>query len=217
MNSATTAAIAATLAALIALLIAERRAAQRGVSIAKPLASLGFIAVAWGAGALDSHYGRTVLFGLSACALGDVLLIPRGAGRAFLGGMASFALGHAAYAVAFLQRGTEPSAALLAAVVMAVVVLATLRWLGPRLPPDMRIPIRVYIAIISAMVVLAVGASAHRASAAMASGAILFAVSDLAVARERFVRAGFVNQLWGLPLYYGAQIVLACSVATSHP
>jgi uncharacterized membrane protein YhhN len=66
------------------------------VWIAKPLASLGFLAAACAAGALESSYGQTVLLGLVACALGDVLLVPRGAGAAFLAGMGSFALGHAA-------------------------------------------------------------------------------------------------------------------------
>jgi len=60
--------------------------------------------------------------------------------------------------------------------------------------------------------VLAVGASFAVASPGMAAGAVLFAVSDLAVARERFVRAAFTNQLWGLPLYYAAQVVIASTV-----
>ena len=40
-------------------------------------------------------------------------------------------------------------------------------------------------------------------------GALGFFLSDLAVARERFVAKGFTNKLWGLPLYYGAQLLLA--------
>jgi len=41
------------------------------------------------------------------------------------------------------------------------------------------------------------------------AGAVLFWLSDLAVARDRFVRPGFVNPLVGLPLYYAAQLLLA--------
>lgn len=40
---------------------------------------------------------------------------------------------------------------------------------------------------------------------------LAFFVSDLAVARDRFVEPGFVNRFVGLPLYYGAQIVFAAS------
>jgi uncharacterized membrane protein YhhN len=211
MAGSLTAAIALTGLFVVALLGAERFGAQRGVWIAKPLASLGFIAVACLAGAPGSSYGQTVLLGLGLCALGDVLLIPPGAGPMFLAGMASFALGHAAYATAFWQRGIDRTAVLLALLAMLGVALATLRWLAPRLPADMRVPIRVYIAIISAMVAFAVGTSVATADPWPAVGALLFALSDLSVARERFVKSAFANLLWGLPLYYAAQLVLACT------
>lgn len=204
---------AGTTLLVVALLIAERKSSKLGAWIAKPLASLGFVAVACASGAMDSDYGRTVLVALIACALGDVMLIPQGAGALFLGGMASFALGHAGYAIAFWQRGIDRTAALIGLVAMAGVAVATLRWLGPRLPAEMRVPIRVYIAIISAMVALAVGASVAAGSPWPAVGAIAFAISDLSVARERFVQPAFVNLLWGLPLYYAAQLLLAATVA----
>ena len=43
-------------------------------------------------------------------------------------------------------------------------------------------------------------------------GAIGFYLSDLSVARDRFVVSAFVNRLWGLPLYYAAQVALGWSV-----
>ena len=42
-------------------------------------------------------------------------------------------------------------------------------------------------------------------------GAIAFYLSDLSVARDRFVTPAFYNRLWGLPLYYAAQFVLAAT------
>jgi uncharacterized membrane protein YhhN len=207
------ASVTLTAVSVVALVLAERARSQRAVAVAKPLASLGFVATALAAGALDSSYGATVLLGLALCALGDVLLIPRGAGKLFLAGMASFALGHAAYAAAFLQRGIERNAAAGALIAMAGVTFFTLRWLASHLPPDMRVPIRVYISIISVMVAFAVGASSAASEPWMAIGAVAFALSDLSVARERFVQPAFLNLLWGLPLYYGAQLVLALTVA----
>jgi hypothetical protein len=65
------------------------------------------------------------------------------------------------------------------------------------------------------MVVCAIGAAAAGAPLAAAVGAVLFAASDVSVARDRFVGAGFSNRLWGLPLYVGAQLLLAASVATA--
>ena len=46
----------------------------------------------------------------------------------------------------------------------------------------------------------------------LAVGAIVFAISDIFVARERFVRKGFVNAAVGLPAYFGSQMLLAYSV-----
>jgi uncharacterized membrane protein YhhN len=204
--------IAATTCLVIALLVAERKASLRGVWMTKPLASLGFVWVACVSGATGSPYGETVLLALLLCALGDVLLITKGAGPAFLAGMAAFALGHAGFAAAFWQRGVESVATSITLVLMAGVAVVTLRWLGPRLPADMRVPIGLYIAIISVMVALAVGTRVANASPWLAVGAIAFAASDLSVARDRFVQPAFVNVLWGLPLYYAAQLVLAVSV-----
>jgi uncharacterized membrane protein YhhN len=212
MTSAELTACVWTSAWVAALLLAESRHSQRGVWIAKPLASLGFLAAAWAASAHESSYGQTVMLGLVACALGDVLLVPRGAGGAFLAGMASFALGHAAYAVAFARGGVDSRAAWIALAAMAATAAITLRWLGARLPAAMQLPIRGYAAVISMMVTLAVGASGRSGEWTIAAGAVLFAASDLSVARERFVRPAFVNLLWGLPLYYAAQLLLALAV-----
>jgi uncharacterized membrane protein YhhN len=46
----------------------------------------------------------------------------------------------------------------------------------------------------------------------VAAGALLFAASDLAVARDRFVRPALRNKLWGLPAYFAAQLLLAASL-----
>jgi hypothetical protein len=42
---------------------------------------------------------------------------------------------------------------------------------------------------------------------------VSFYLSDLSVARDRFVVTEFNNKLWGWPLYFGAQLVLAATVA----
>ena len=62
------------------------------------------------------------------------------------------------------------------------------------------------------MVVTALGNAAARGEVAVAAGALMFAVSDVSVARDRFVAPGFANAAWGLPLYYAAQLVLASTV-----
>ena len=206
--------ITITLVALAALLFSEWRESRTGVWLAKPLASTGFLLTALAAGALSSAYGRAVLVALVLSWLGDVLLIPKQSRRAFLAGLASFLLGHVAYAVAFLLRGIDPEASAVAAALVAVPSLAVLRWLWPFVPDRMRVPVVAYVGVISLMVVCALGVADFRAHTAITLGALAFYASDLAVARQRFVAESFTNKLWGLPLYYGAQLLLASTAGT---
>jgi uncharacterized membrane protein YhhN len=199
--------------AVAALLLAEWRGARLGVWIAKPLAAACFLwaGIAWGA--LDGAGGRWIFAGLMLCAAGDVLLIPRERAAAFQAGIAAFLLGHVAYGVAFLLHGTAPVALALAAAGMALFAWRTLHWLRPHVPPDFRTPVLAYVGVISAMVALAVGAVAAGLPLRAGVGAVAFAASDLAVARDRFVVHRFANPAWGLPLYFGAQLLLASSAA----
>lgn len=191
-----------------ALVLAEWRHSSPGRWIAKPLASTAFVGVALAVGAPESPYGRAVLAGLALSLVGDVLLVPR-AELAFRAGLFSFLLAHVAYAAAFVGRGVALDAALAAAAGLAVVAVFVGRWLWPHVPARLRPPVVAYILAISAMVALAVGTVAARGRPAILAGALAFFLSDLAVARDRFVAQGFSNRLWGLPLYYGAQLVLA--------
>jgi uncharacterized membrane protein YhhN len=99
-----------------------------------------------------------------------------------------------------------------AALAVLGIGILVMRWLRPHVPPTMQIPVYAYVVVISAMVVSAVGAVAATGDARIVVGALMFYVSDLAVARDRFVASGFWNGACGLPLYFGAQLVLAWSV-----
>jgi uncharacterized membrane protein YhhN len=198
--------------AVAALLVAEWRDSRLGVWVAKPLASTCFIAAAFAAGALDSRYGVAVLTGLVLSWFGDVFLIPRAAPRVFLSGVLSFLLGHVAYVVAFAGRGFDTSLLLPVGLGAVVAALAAGTWLWPHVETEMRIAVVAYIGVISVMLVAAVGTYALRANPWLLVGAVGFYLSDLAVARDRFVESVFVNRLWGLPLYYGAQLALAWSI-----
>ena len=201
--------VLATGAAVLGLLLAERRGFRPGVWVAKPLASAGFVALALARGAGDTPYGRWVLVALAFGWLGDVLLIPKGAKHAFAAGLASFLLGHLAFVAAFWVRGTQPLWLAAGALCVAALAVPVLRWLGPHVPASLRTAVHAYVAVISAMVATAAGAFGATGDAQLLAGAIAFFGSDLAVARERFVEKSFTNKLWGLPLYYGAQLLLA--------
>ena len=83
------------------------------------------------------------------------------------------------------------------------------RWLAPHVEAAMRAPVVAYIGVIAIMVACAVGTL----RALPIAGAVAFFVSDLAVARDRFIAPGFDNRAWGLPLYYAAVTLLALSTA----
>jgi hypothetical protein len=65
------------------------------------------------------------------------------------------------------------------------------------------------------MVVTAFGTFGAGGNAAIVAGAFAFYLSDLSVARQRFVVQSLVNRLWGLPLYYVAQLILGYSTRAS--
>lgn len=198
-------ALAGATALLVAgLLAAEQRASSTGKWICKPLASAGFVALAVVRGAAATHEGRAVLAALVLSWLGDVCLIPKSK-TWFRAGLFAFLLGHLGFAAAFLIHGIDARFAIGALVVLTVIAYFIWRWLGPHVEPKMRAPVLAYVTVITTMVAAAVGAHEPRTLAA----ALAFYLSDLSVARDTFVARSFVNRAWGLPLYYGAQLLFA--------
>ncbi len=206
-------------ACVAALLVVDQRADPSTTPILKwvlkPAASAAFIGLALYCGAMDTEYGRLILVGLALCMAGDIFLIAK-AQAAFLAGMGAFALGHAAYIGAFLTIGSATNwVDVISLLVVLVLVRRIFLWLCPHLGTFRR-PVAIYCAIISLMIVASLatqnpdGGSPYWMAA---FGAVGFAISDISVARDQFVRQEFFNRLWGLPLYYAAQIVLAASVS----
>jgi len=206
-------AAAATIVFLVLLLVAEAQDSRRGVMLFKPLASTAFVLAGWAAMSEPSPYAIGIFVGLVLSWWGDVLLIPKDNPKVFQLGILAFLLGHLAYAGAFLARGVDAMATLAMIAVLAVIAVAILRWLLPHAPSDMKVPVIAYVVVISTMVALAVGTWAAHGIPAIVVGAVMFYVSDLAVAMDRFVRNSFVNRLWGLPCYFIAQLVLAWTIA----
>lgn len=208
-------AIALVLGLLVAALLVATKLGRRSLDwVLKPSAAACFVAAGWLAGALDSTWGRALFAGLVLAACGDVLLIGKSK-RAFLAGLVSFLLGHVAFAIAFALRGIDVTWTLAVALALAMVAAPILRWLWPHLEPKLRAPVVAYVLVITSMVALAAGTFAARGDARIVAGAIAFYVSDLAVARERFVAPGFANRAFGLPLYFGGQLVLASTPGPS--
>jgi uncharacterized membrane protein YhhN len=185
---------------------------RRAAAVLKMTAATGYLALAFMEGALGSMYGRILLAGLALCWVGDLLLIPEGEGTAFLGGLSSFLLGHVAYACAFGTAGVSGTWVAAAALPVALVGAAVLRWLWRQpLPRPMRVPVVAYLCAISVMVSLAWGAGGAGAPWLVPLGAVAFMASDIFVARQRFVTDSAWNTGVGLPLYFLGQALLAMS------
>jgi uncharacterized membrane protein YhhN len=183
--------------------------------VAKVVASCGFLAVAVLSGALQSTYGKVLLGGLALSFLGDAFLIGETQG-AFLAGLSAFLLAHLAYVTAFVINGVSWRWVGGAAIPVIGIALAVTHWLSPHIAPYLVLPVRLYIIVISAMVIAAFGTRGKGGPVLILAGALLFFLSDLSVAALRLVQTDFPNYIWGLPLYYAGQLCLAASVSQSR-
>ena len=195
-------------AVIAALTGAEYKSNRKAQAWLKPLAALLFIIIAIGGGALYWDYGRWIVYALLACAAGDILLLSRGNKARFKLGMAAFALGHILYLIAFsviAVSGWFHPLAVIAVLAGGVFFY----WIRPKLPGDMLIPVAIYSLIIIAMVIRSFGVP--MIIVPIAAG--MFALSDMFVARDRFVSDDPKNALTLTPLYFGAQALFALSAA----
>jgi uncharacterized membrane protein YhhN len=88
-------------------------------------------------------------------------------------------------------------------------------WLRPHLK-SMFVPVLLYILVITMMLsgawaVFAKSSFAVSGRMLVFAGALCFYLSDVFVARDKFIRDEFRNRLIGLPLYYSGQFSLAFS------
>lgn len=181
------------------------------VWIFKPLTT-GIIALAaWRRGLLADRYARFVVGGLLFSLVGDVFLITP---AYFVFGLLAFLIAHMCYLAAFtsdvrLGAQVRPFAAV---TVIAVVALIAL-W--PGVPPELRLPVLAYVAVLGAMTAQAQVRSLVRRSPearAAAIGAALFLVADLILALDKFNAPVPAAAFWILLTYWSAQTLIALSV-----
>ena len=203
----------ATLVCVLGTLLARGRTPKLVEGGLKALASTGFLAVGLEAGLLAHPAGGVVFAGLVLSWVGDVCLVSSDK-RWFLVGLVAFLLGHVAYVAGFVLRGVEPALAGAALVVLLAPAAVVWRWLRAR-AGRLAKPVLAYISVITLMLATAVGTYAFAPSAGLLAGACLFYVSDLFVARERFVTQSPLNRWIGLPVYYAGQLCLATYAAVA--
>jgi uncharacterized membrane protein YhhN len=207
--------IISALPLLAGLLYSAAKESPRGMLITKPFLSALFIATALVGSHSNPHYFGLVLAGLVLCMAGDIFLIFFSSQRLFLAGLVSFLAGHILYALDFCIVASPGILTAASAVIFPAVGVVVFRWLKPHLG-RMLIPVIAYLSIITVMVI---GAASLAGNGHLPvpgrilafSGAMLFYISDIFVARHRFVKKETINRLIGLPLYYLGQFMIAYS------
>jgi uncharacterized membrane protein YhhN len=174
-------------------------------------ASTCFVLVPIASGALGFAYGRFILVGLIAFWCGDVL-----DPQYFLTGVLAFCLGHAAFICAFITKGIVWKRFMAALAPVVIVVGIVLRWLLPHVEqPAEIIAVCGYSVVISTMVLAAFGASEGPVGRLILAAAVIIYVSDIFVARWRYVDFGAINGRFCYPLYYSACLILGMTVFAS--
>ncbi len=200
---------------LVSLLFFEKNENRKGLLPTKTVLSLLFIVTAISQIHLMQPYTLFIIIGLLFCLGGDIFLaLPQD--RMFLFGLISFLLGHVCYVIGFVWIAEPGKMTLIGVIVTLLLGVIIYIWLKPHLG-TMKIPVMAYILVISCMFIGAWSVLGMPQQPIMARlfifvGASSFYISDIFVARDRFLKNDFINRLLGLPLYYLAQFMIAFSI-----
>ena len=190
-----------------ALVLAEHLRVAWLRALAKVVAVAAFLGAAAATGLhTGAPAGQAIMAALLASAVGDIVLLGR-SDSALLGGLAAFLLAHVAYVFAFGLLGISFTGAALCTVPMLAFGWRVNRWLSPH-TGDLARPVLAYIVVICSMVVAAAGAAWSQPDSGpmlLAVAAVVFVLSDLCVAVDRFIAPSPWVRTVGLPLYFGAQ------------
>jgi uncharacterized membrane protein YhhN len=200
---------------LILLLASEKQGrTPRGVFIKGFVSALFVLTALIQPHPLPAYY-HAILLGLVFGLVGDVCLALPG-NRAFRVGLFAFLGGHVLYVWAFAGLARPEDWASPVQLILLAVSGGAFWWLRSHVG-RMMVPVVVYLVVITLM--LAGAWAVFRVPGLEATGrwfiligALFFYLSDLFVARQRFVTEQYLNRLIGLPLYYIGQFLLAFSV-----
>ena len=200
---------------VVAMIIVEGQRLPRAVyATLKMIAATLFVVVGAAVTKIEHTDGaRFFVAGLALSWLGDLLLVPKGHKKVFLAGLVAFLIAHVVYVPAFVLRGFDVRGFVGGLAFVAVPIVVVLRWLRPTVKGTMWAAVVAYVFVISAMVCTAAacvvaGGSRDGVSPVLGVGALAFWFSDILVARERFVKSDYINRVFGIPLYFFAQLLL---------
>ena len=208
--------ILVTALVLLVLLLASEKQGRtsRGVFIKGSVSALFVLTALTQPHPLPTYY-HWILLGLLFGMVGDVCLALPG-NRAFRVGLFAFLAGHILYVWAFAGLTRLEDWASPVQLILLAFCGGAFWWLRPHVG-RMMVPVVVYLVVITLMLAGAWAVFRHPGLEATGrgfvwTGALCFYLSDLFVARQRFITDQYLNRLIGLPLYYVGQFLLAFSV-----
>jgi uncharacterized membrane protein YhhN len=192
---------------------AEYRGPQRQIYLFKPLTtSLIILLALLSPSATSPIYKWLIVLGLLCSLAGDIfLMLPQ---NRFLPGLISFLFAHLWYIAAFSLDTTRwlTHWGLLPLIAYGLVMVTLL---VPHVKPKLRLPVLIYVLVILIMAWRAVEQWTQlgsRNSALALAGALLFVLSDSALALNRFRKPFRSAQAIILSSYYLAQWLIALSI-----
>jgi uncharacterized membrane protein YhhN len=178
---------------------------QELFQMAKPLALLALMYVAWSASHLQPQVQKWLVRALGLSWVGDVLLLYP---SMFLPGLVAFLAAHVCYIVLLSRDAPWLHSRRALAVFMSIAALVFVLLDQHGLPADLRVPVAAYVLVIATMAAQAWGRAKHLGTAGshwLAWGSVLFMLSDALLALDKFVSPLPVAGLWVLATYYLAQ------------
>ncbi len=178
--------------------------------ICKPAATIAFLmTVAIADVAHDAPWGWR-LAAFAFCLAGDVfLMLPK---DAFIPGLASFAIAQILFTISFVTGETTASRVVIGIVLLIPVALLLARRFVTAIKTsghaELVAPICVYMVVISAMAVGAIGSG----NAVAIAGAVIFMASDSLIAETRFVKERAWHSVGIMVTYHVALAGLALSL-----
>lgn len=189
--------------------VASEREWRAGIYVFKPLTTLLILALAAAGPSLFPGYRPLIVLGLALSLVGDVLLmLPR---DRFVPGLIAFLLAHLSYIAAFGFAVSGVTPLILLPLLLYGFGLMRVLW---RHLGRLRVAVAVYAAVLLLMAMAAVqrGAFGFPGAWLAAAGALLFVISDSALAVDRFRGRFPLARAVVLATYYAAQTLIACSV-----
>lgn len=170
-------------------------------------------------GGLSSFFSTTIQFGLFFSWIGDIaLMYDEKIAILFVVGLGAFLIAHLGYAAAFMRNIKDSnsrfnvSKSALMALPFITITGCFFLYMKDGLPADLFIPVLAYTIVISLMGIIAAARHGHVDSKSfnyILIGAILFILSDMVIAINKFIIDFDYDAILNMALYLTGQFMIA--------